>query len=127
MKESVCEPVELRGMKDSVCECGEPGHMQESVCESGELGSVQGSVCESGKFGSMEESVCESGGSVPGLSLRALRALAVATIRHSCGPILVQCVTKLGQLCDPFGSSLGPLWRVTLSMLREESRKPVVA
>ena len=35
MKESVCEPAELKGMQNSVCESGEVGGMQERVCESG--------------------------------------------------------------------------------------------
>ena len=37
MKDSVCEPVELRGMKGRVCESAEPGNKQESVCESGSV------------------------------------------------------------------------------------------
>ena len=44
MKESVCEPEELRRMKVSVCELVEGRSMQESVCESGEPGRMQGSV-----------------------------------------------------------------------------------
>ena len=97
MKESVCEPVELRGMKESVCASGEPGHMQESVCESGEPGNMQGSVCESGKPGSMGESVCDSGKSVSGLSLRALRARAGGD--HVVAQLCRKIVRKLYEKC----------------------------
>ena len=76
MNESVCEPVELRGMKESVCESGEVGGMQERVCESGKPGNRQESVWESGKPGDMQESVCDSGESVKVISRRALRARA---------------------------------------------------
>ena len=76
MNESVCEPVELRGMQESVCESGEVGGMQESVCESGELGNGQESVWESGEPGDMQGSVCESGESVKVLSLRVRFARA---------------------------------------------------
>ena len=102
MKESVCEPVELRGMQESVCGSGEHGNMQEGVCESGKPGHRQESVWESGEPGDMQGSVCESGESVKVLSLRALRAraLAVATLWHSCEPILVEIGTNLGPIWD---------------------------
>ena len=98
MNESVCAPVELRGMKESVCESEDVGGMQERVCESGKPGNRQESVWESGKPGDMQESVCNSGESVTVPSLRALRAraLAVTTLWHSCGPVLVQLGTNLG-------------------------------
>ena len=100
MQESVCEPGELRGMQESVCESGEVGGMQECVCESGKPGNRQESVWESGVPGDMQDSVCESGESVTKCAhyARFARALAVTTFRHSCGPILVQFVTKLYQL-----------------------------
>ena len=42
MRDSVCEPVEIRNVKEGVCESLEPGSMQES-------GRECMSVCESGK------------------------------------------------------------------------------
>ena len=82
MKESVCESGELRGMQESVCESGEPGNRQESVWESGEPGYRQGSVCDSG------ESV----------TVLSLRALAVTTLWHKSGPILVHIGPTLGPM-----------------------------
>ena len=104
MKESVCEPVELRRMSVGVCELVEGRSMQESVCESGEPGSMQGSVGESGKPGSMHESVCESGESVWGLSLRALRA------RTGGGHVSAQLWTKFGTSLDKLGNNLEQIW-----------------
>ena len=86
--------------------------MEESVRKSGKPGNRQESVWESGEPGDMQESVCESGESAKVLSLRALRAraLAVTTFRHSCGPILVQLGTNLGPTWDQSGTNLGPIW-----------------
>ena len=110
MKESVCEPEELRSMKESACESGEAGGMQESVCKSGKPGNIQESVWESGEPGDMQESVCESGESVRSLNTRAsrARALAVTTLEHNCGQVLVQCGTKLGPISATFGTTFGP-------------------
>ena len=104
MNESVCEPVELRGMKESVCESGEVGGMQERVCESGEPGNRQESVWESGKPGDMQESVCDSGESVKVLSLRALRA------RAGGDHVVAQLWTSFCTSWDQSGTNLKPIW-----------------
>ena len=104
MRESVCEPVELRSMQRVSVNQERLGACKKVCVNLGSLGTDRRA---SGRPGDMQESVCDSGESVQVLSLRALRAraLAMTTFRHSCGPI----VEHIGTNWDQFESKLGAI------------------